>query len=73
MTKASDDPRCKHRESSRRVTSLPDEVKWEPGMPMRSVWVCEDRACVLDAMAWVERGTGLPAIIYDNSRTRVEL
>lgn len=51
-----DDPRCDHGKMINRVTSLPDDKEWKPGMGIRSVWVCAKTACVLDAMAWVLRG-----------------
>lgn len=38
------------------VTNQPDE--YDSSRPHRSVWVCKSRECVLDAMAWVLRGTG---------------
>jgi hypothetical protein len=37
----------------------------------RSCWVCHRRPCILDAMAWVERGNSGPAIVYDTSGVEV--
>lgn len=57
-------PRCTHRPKANRVTNLPDEIKWEPGMEHMSSWICDRRPCVLEAMACVERVTGEPAYVY---------
>ena len=59
-----DDARCDHGRMDVRVSNIPDTEGWKPGRALRSVWVCDARACVLDAMAWVERGTGERAIAY---------
>lgn len=59
MARRVDDPRCNHTEHETRVTSLSDDQEWKTGMGMRAVWVCRRRACILDAMAWVERGSGV--------------
>jgi hypothetical protein len=59
---ADDDTRCDHDERTHRIVN---ESQTGPGVvkdkPMRMVRVCHRRACILDAMAWVERGTGEPA------------
>jgi hypothetical protein len=59
---ADDDTRCDHDEFSHRVTN---ESQTGAGVnkdaPLMMVRVCHRRACILDAMAWVERGTGEPA------------
>ena len=68
-----DDPACDHLEMQRRVTNLPDGEDFRSRPAHRSVWVCDSRPCVLDAMAWVERGTGDTAIIYDDNRREVKL
>jgi len=46
-----------------RVGNLPESVEWKPGSALFSAWVCEKRACVLDAMGWVERNAGTPAYV----------
>jgi hypothetical protein len=55
---ADDDTRCDHDELTHRIVN---ESQTGPGVvkdkPMRMVRVCHRRACILDAMAWVERGT----------------
>lgn len=68
-----DDPRCNHAGTVHRVTNLPDGTPLTPDMAHRSAWVCEKRPCVLDAMAWVERGTDQPAIVYDRDKKVVAL
>ncbi|MCB5280575.1 hypothetical protein [Arthrobacter sp. ES1] len=59
---ADDSNRCDHDELSHRITN---ESQTGPGVakdkPLRMARVCHRRACILDAMAWVERGTGEPA------------
>ncbi|BDZ52399.1 hypothetical protein GCM10025867_46400 (plasmid) [Frondihabitans sucicola] len=64
------DPICKHRDSQRRVTNQPGD--YNPNRPHRSTWVCARRACVLDAMAWVERGTAEKAFVFDTNRQMVD-
>lgn len=61
LGEADDDTRCAHDERSHRVTNESQTGEYVPDKPMRSVRVCNRRACLLDAMAWVERGTGEPA------------
>lgn len=55
MSAKRDDPRCNHKRSEVIVTNQPD--KFDSTRSHRSVWVCADPACVIDAMAWVTRGT----------------
>ena len=74
MATKEDWPRCDHKEFVHRVVNFPDSITSDQitadGLPYKSSWVCERRACVLDAMAWVERITGDPkgarAIVYRN-------
>lgn len=61
--KQHDEPRCDHMPGFvHMVTNQPQEV-YDKSRGLRSVWVCGERACVLDAMAWVERGTGEVATV----------
>lgn len=69
--KADPDPICEREELVYRVTSMPDGEKWSEGKGIRSAWVCGDRACVLDAMAWVTRGGFDKVYVYDNDRREV--
>ena len=57
-----DDPRCDHPASSHahRVSSLRDGEEWR-NRSLRSVWVCGDRSCTLDAQAWCLR-SGEPEV-----------
>jgi hypothetical protein len=65
-------PICDHEDRfQRRVTNIPDTVKSVMGMSLRSVWVCSRRACVLDAMAWVERAEAGDALIYNDKGEQV--
>jgi predicted RNA-binding protein YlxR (DUF448 family) len=57
----SDDPRCDHTDLIHIVTNQPDG--YDKDRSLRSAWICGQRACVLDAMAWVERGTGEKASV----------
>lgn len=53
-----DSPYCHgagHGTSVNRVTNWPDRSTFDLNRTIVSVWVCERRSCVLDAMAWVER------------------
>lgn len=61
--KANDDfPRCDHKPGFKHlVSNQSDEYDKDRGLCM--AWVCEERACVLDAMAWVERHTGEKATV----------
>ncbi len=47
---------CDHNNSEVMVTNQPDA--YDSTRSHRSVWVCGRPECVLDAMAWVRRGTG---------------
>lgn len=58
---ADDDARCEHEERSHRVTNQSQTGEYRDDKPISSVRICSRRACILDAMAWVERGTGEPA------------
>jgi predicted RNA-binding protein YlxR (DUF448 family) len=77
MSKKNDpSPICDHGDRFvHRVTNVPDEVPSAEAAKMsyRGTWVCERRACVLDAMAWVERAGAGNAIIYDQNRQAVTL
>lgn len=57
---ADDDTRCEHEELSHRVFSE-SELGPNPSQTGRMARVCHRRGCILDAMAWVERGRGGPA------------
>lgn len=57
---ADDDTRCDHREMTYRVYSE-SQIGPNPSQTGRMTRVCHRRACILDAMAWVERGQGGPA------------
>lgn len=54
MTKR-DDVRCEHNRLEVIVTNQP--MAYDGSRPHRSTWVCSSIACVVDAMAWVRRGT----------------
>lgn len=68
-----DNPRCTCGPLIHRVTNLAEGVELTIDMGHRSAWVCEKRACILDAMAWVERGTGEPALVYTRDHKLVTL
>jgi hypothetical protein len=55
---ADDDTRCYHDELSHRVTNESQTGEFRKDKPCAMVRVCHRRACILDAMAWVERSTG---------------
>jgi len=55
-----DDPRCDHQGFIHRVSNIRDGDDWV-GRPVRSTWVCGERACTLDAQAWALR-TGEPEV-----------
>lgn len=67
---ADDYPRCNHTEDDDadhplnrvRVTNASQTGAYNPERPHASSWVCGRRACVLDAMAHVERFTGEQAL-----------
>jgi hypothetical protein len=59
---ANDDPRCQNEGSIVRVVNATQAAVYTPGLPHASAWTCGKRACVLDAMAWVERATGDTAV-----------
>lgn len=74
MTAANyDEPRCNHLRQVHRVTNLADGWPLMPREPHASAWVCEKRPCVLDAMAWVERLTEQPALVYNTEHKLVQL
>lgn len=58
---ADDNPRCDHDETSHRIVNESQTGDYDKDKPMRMARVCHRRACILDALAWVERGTGEPA------------
>lgn len=51
-----DEPNCDHVQAVVLVTNQPEH--YDSFRSHRAVWVCGRRSCVLDALAWVERGTG---------------
>lgn len=55
MTKP-DNPRCERNSLDVIVTNQPEA--FDKTRSHRSTWVCSKPECVLDAMAWVTRGTG---------------
>lgn len=55
---AADDPRCAHKDRFKVMVTNQIQKDYDKDRGLRSVWVCDDPACVLDAMAWVQRGTG---------------
>lgn len=55
---ADDDTRCDHDERTHRVTNESQTGEFREDMPYAGARVCHRRACVLDALAWVERSTG---------------
>jgi|GEM_PF-4894383 hypothetical protein len=59
MARKEDDPRCERPSLDVIVTNQPGD--YDRTRSHRSAWVCSDVACVIDAMAWVTRGTGEPA------------
>lgn len=69
--KSDPDTVCSHKPFAHRVSSLGPGQEYEPDTALRSVLVCARRACVLDAMAWVERGDAGPAHIYSHGTKTV--
>lgn len=59
MTTRPDEPRCERASLDVIVTNQPE--KYDSTRSHRAAWVCSDVACVIDAMAWVTRGTNEPA------------
>jgi hypothetical protein len=55
---AEDDPRCPHDEYSHRVANESQIGEYQKDKTTRMTRVCHRRPCLLDAMAWVERGSG---------------
>lgn len=55
MAHKEDDPRCERSSLDVIVTNQPGD--YDRTRSHRSAWVCSDVACVIDAMAWVTRGT----------------
>lgn len=49
---------CEHDESSHRICNESQISEYHADKPLRMVRTCHRRACILDGMAWVERGTG---------------
>lgn len=62
-----DSTRCDHEGRSVRVTNASQKGDYDRSLPHASTWVCTERACVLDAMAWVERATGEHAVWIDDA------
>ncbi len=52
---------CNHPETSHRIVNESQLGAYIKDKPCRMARVCHRRACILDALAWVERGTGEPA------------
>ncbi|ROR76048.1 hypothetical protein SAMN06295974_3805 [Plantibacter flavus] len=48
-----------------RVTNLRQAGTFVPNEPHASVWICDKRSCLLDAMAWAERQTNDTAVWID--------
>jgi hypothetical protein len=48
---------CDHDELSHRIVNESQTGAYDKDKPIRMARVCHRRACILDAMAWVERGT----------------
>lgn len=56
---ADDDTRCDHDELTHRIANESQtENSVDKDKPLMMARVCHRRPCILDAMAWVERGTG---------------
>lgn len=74
MTKKKNDPDpiCDREELVFRVSNVKDGEDWRE-RSLRSAWVCGNRACVLDAMAWVERANDGTATIYGTDQKEVHL
>ncbi|MET3172928.1 UNVERIFIED_ORG: hypothetical protein ABIB52_000756 [Arthrobacter sp. UYCu721] len=53
-----DDTRCDHDELTHRVTNESQIGEYRKDKPCCMARVCHRRACILDALAWVERNTG---------------
>lgn len=67
-----DSPRCDHQHrgdgiETVRVVNASQAGDYDRTLPHASAWVCTNRACILDALAWVERATGEPAIWLDQA------
>ena len=58
---ADDDTRCDHDERTHRVANESQTGEYQKDRPFAAARICHRRACVLDALAWVERLTGEPA------------
>lgn len=58
---ADPDTLCNHDEFSHIIVNESQTGPLTKDKPMRMIRVCHRRPCILDAMAWVERGTGEPA------------
>lgn len=55
---AVDDTRCDHDETSHRIINESQIGAYDKDKPSAMTRVCHRRACILDAMAWVERNSG---------------
>ncbi|MEO3931362.1 hypothetical protein WMO79_00920 [Micrococcaceae bacterium Sec7.4] len=53
-----DDTRCDHDEHSHQVVNESQTGDYDKDKPSAMTRVCHRRACILDAMAWVERNSG---------------
>lgn len=72
---AEDFPRCDHREETTervRVTNASQALAFDTSRQIASTLVCGERACILDALAWVERATGEHGVwVDDDGRAHV--
>lgn len=65
MAKRTDEPKCTHGGyGMNRVTNVADGDDYTKHKGHASIWVCLDKGCVLDAVAWVWRITGEDAYVY---------
>jgi len=62
---SNDEPRCKHEPNNLRVTNQVGE--YDSTRSHASTVVCDERPCILDAQAWVERCTGERAYVLDRA------
>lgn len=63
-----DHPRCDHDDRTVRVTNMSQRESYDRARPHASAWVCARRACVLDAMAWVEHSTNEQAVWQEHGK-----
>lgn len=53
-----DENLCDHEESTHRIANQSQLGDYQKDKPLRMLRTCHRRACILDGLAWVERGTG---------------